>query len=94
VSKEIYDLVARLRGTMTALEGEAVKAEATAAASAAQAVATPPPPPPPSAEELQKMNQMVEEAEGLFKDLKGRLQPPPHPPQAEAIHQQAAQGKK
>jgi hypothetical protein len=79
VSKEINDLSVRLRGLLLTLDGELSKMNATEKAAAE---APPPPPPGPSVEDMQRVKQTIEEAEGLVKDLKVKLTPPEKHPES------------
>jgi hypothetical protein len=84
--KAVGDLLARLKGCLAALEGEAARAEAVVPAPS-------PAPPPLTEEEAAKVKQLVEESEGLVKDLKEKLTPPAPPPTSAPAEHKADAGQ-
>ena len=75
MDKATSDLLKRLRGCLAALDGELTKAAAADAAAAVAAAEAPPPaPPPPSVEDMKRVKQMVDEAEGLAKTINDHIE--------------------
>jgi hypothetical protein len=88
--KAVMDLLARLKGCIASLEGEAIRAEAAAA--------VPPTVPPLSEDEAAQVKRLVEETSGLVKGLEDMVTPKkaagPDTASGQGLHQEAHAGKK